>query len=334
MLAAAIGWYWLEQQKRDNAQSGSVNELRQIISQKLDRSEIQGQISPIASEVKSIERQIAELEEGQLQLSQASEKLYELYGRDKNDWQYAEVEYLLRIAQHKLILQNDFEGAATTLQAASDKLAFSGDPGLLPVRVKISEEIAELKTRKRPDLVGMTLLLSQLNKQLQSLNPGFVINRLETFEPTEVDSSNLSWTETIVQYLQSLFRFEKDNSSPTAIEATVVDVDEQLSDHLKLARWSVLERDGKQFKQLIDRSIQLFDEFYNLDDAANHDFRRQLVALGQSEIQPDLPDISQSLRFMQKVLSQRAIAPVDQSGPDTEPDIDLDNGLNGETSND
>ena len=43
---------------------------------------------------------------------EASEKLFELYGRDKNDWQLAEVEYLMRVAQHKLILQHDFEGAA------------------------------------------------------------------------------------------------------------------------------------------------------------------------------------------------------------------------------
>ena len=55
-----------------------------------------------------------ELGLGQQDLRASSEKLYELYGRDKNDWQLAEVEYLMRVAQHKLILQDDFEGAAIT----------------------------------------------------------------------------------------------------------------------------------------------------------------------------------------------------------------------------
>ena len=106
-----------------------------------------------------------------------------MFGRDKNDWQLAEVEYLMRVAQHKLILQNDFEGAAVTLQAASDLIGFTGDPGLLPVRVMISEEIADLKTRKRPDLVGMTLMLAQLGRQVRVLHPGFAVRIDEAATP-------------------------------------------------------------------------------------------------------------------------------------------------------
>ena len=79
--------------------------------------------------------------------------------------------------------------------------------------------------------------------------------------------------------------------------------------NLKLARWSVLERDANQYQLLIDRSLHLFGEFYDLDNAANHDFMTQLQELQKMVIKPEKPDITGSLRELQRILSQRAVAP-------------------------
>ena len=70
----------------------------------------------------------------------------------------------------------------------------------------------------------------------------------------------------------------------------------------------------------MDRSIALFREFYDLDNAANADFMNQLQNLQKMVINPDKPDITGSLRELQRVLSQRenapspAVAPVEESG--------------------
>ncbi len=128
---------------------------------------------PLKSVIGRSESRIDDLQQQQQALLESKTKLFDLYGRSKNEWQLSEVAYLLRIAQHKLAIENDFEGAALTLQAASNKIATTADPGLLPVRVLISEEIADLKTRTRPDLVGMTLFLSQLSQQTGTLKPGY-----------------------------------------------------------------------------------------------------------------------------------------------------------------
>ena len=101
----------------------------------------------------------------------------------------------------------------------------------------------------------------------------------------------------------------RETTDPTVIEANVIDVASALEDNLKLARWSVLERDGRQYQLLIERSIQLFREFYDLDNAANADFLRQLQTLQKMEINPDKPDITGSLREMQRILSQRENEP-------------------------
>ncbi len=332
-LAAAAGYYWwLQQQRQHQAQrelDATVGELRQQIETRASNSRVDASLAPLKSSLGGLERKIGELETGQQSLLESSEKLFELYGRDKNDWQLAEVEYLLRVAQHKLVLQDDFEGAALTLQAASDRIALMGDPGLLTVRVKISEEIADLKTRKRPDLVGMTLILAQLARQVRTLEPGFA-PRVEAAVPAqeseapaqETESSPASlqdWLERLERFVDSLITIRYDDGAkPTAIEADVSNVSETLEDNLKLARWAVLERDARQYATLIEQSLRLVREFYDMDNAANGDFRRQLEDLRQMQLNPEKPDITGSLYELRRIISQRENAPAGAAPAATE----------------
>jgi uroporphyrin-3 C-methyltransferase len=227
----------------------------------------------------------------------------------------SEVAYLLRIAQHKLALENDFEGAALTLQAASNKIATTADPGLLPVRVLISEEIADLKTRARPDLVGMTLLLSQLSQQIGALKPGYqagikIISSLTT--PTElapVEPPDATIEEKVTLFFSSLVKIKRSTDEPTNTEALIINIEGIMESNLKLTRWTVLERDDFQYRQLMLENIRLFKQYYDLDDAANNDFYDQLLQLQKSVIKPIKPAIDGSLQLLNNIISQRENAP-------------------------
>ncbi len=317
-LAAAGGYYyWLELQlKRDYEQT--LDQLESELARKADSASVDSAVNPLRDDLAtvrttldSIEQSQAGLADKQASLETASEKLYELYGRDKNDWQLAEVEYLLRIAQHKLILQDDFAGAAVTLQAASDLIARTGDPGLLPVRVRISEEIADLKTRVRPDLVGIALKLAELQRQVQVLTPGFPLRIDETASaPAETaPADDASWRERVSAFFNSLVEVRQEDVPPTPIEASVVNVGDAIADNLKLARWAVLERDNRQYRQLIADSVLLFREFYDLDNAANAEVLGDLERLAQTPLVAEKPDISGSLLELQRILAQREAEP-------------------------
>jgi uroporphyrin-3 C-methyltransferase len=315
-LAAGAGYYWWQQQQvaRDytaiNAElRQQLADLEQQLASKAGNAMITESLSPLKGDIGSLGKKIDELGLEQQELRASSEKLYELFGRDKNDWQLAEVEYLMRVAQHKLILQDDFEGAAITLQAASDKIGLTGDPGLLPVRVMISEEIAELKTRKRTDLVGMTLILAQLGRQARVLQPGFAVRIDETLsEPVAIEAAQ-DWFERFRVFIDSLVKVRNVVTEPSEIEANIVDVGETLQDNLKLARWAVLERDARQYQLLLEQSLRLFGEFYDLDNAANNEFMTQLQELQKMVLKPEKPDITGSLYELQRILSQRENAP-------------------------
>lgn len=313
-LIAAGAYYWRLQQQVAQQYQSTISELNRQIEARATSASIEASLAPLKSDIIGLGSKIGQFEQSQQDLQASSEKLYQLFGRDKNDWQLAEVEYLMRVAQHKLILQNDFEGAAITLQVASDQIALTGDPGLLPVRVSISEEIALLKTRARPDLVGTTLILSQLGRQLRVLKPGFAprtdaAGAQPQPAPAVDGAGKASWIEQLSRFVDSLVQVRYEATKPSEIEANIIDVSQVLEDNLKLARWAVLERDAQQYQQLIGQSLRLFGEFYNLDDAANHDFYTQLQSLQQQVIKPELPDINGSLQLLQLILSKRENAP-------------------------
>ncbi len=305
-LAAGAGYYWQLQQKTEAEKQAAFLALKQQVASKAESSQIQAGIKPLQSGMNEIVQRIEALQQHQTDLQASSEKLYELFGRDESGWQLAEVEYLMRIAQHKLILENDFEGSAITLQAASDRIASTGDLGLLPVRVKISDEIAELKTHKRADLVGMTLKLSQLAQQIRSLKPGFQPRINESPEAAATPDQEVSIEEQVKTFFSSLVSVTRETTMPpTQTEALIINVEQILEDNLKLTRWSVLERDAFQYSRLMKENVELFKQYYNLDNAANHDFYSQLQALQKAEIKPEKPDINGSLEMLKRIISKR-----------------------------
>ncbi len=315
-LMAAVFYYWQMQQKSEAEKQALLLELQTQIDKKADlgqvQAQVQAQFSSLKSHIGSSESRIDALQQQQQALQNSTKKLFDLYGRSKSDWQLSEVAYLLRTAQHKLALENDFEGAALTLQAASDKIATTADPGLLPVRVLISEEIADLKTRARPDLVGMTLLLSQLSQQIQVLKPGYqadikVTNTLTT--PTESTAADAAIGKKITSFFTSLITVKHNTAEPTTNKALIINIEEIMDSNLKLTRWTVLERDDFQYRQLMLENIRLFKQYYDLDDAANSDFYSQLLQLQKSVIKPTKPTIDGSLQLLNNIISQRQNAP-------------------------
>lgn len=305
-LIGAAGYYWQQQQKIEADKTAAFDNLKQQVATKAERDQLQTELRPLESGLTDLSKRLEQLQEHQQTIQESTETLYELFGRDENGWKLAEVEYLMRIAQYKLILENDFEGAAATLQAASDRIGDTGDLGLLPVRVQISEEIAELKTRRRPDLVGMTLKLSQLGQQIRSLKPGFKAQPVDSPEAEVIDEVAEDLPDRVRSFLSSLVSVKRGvDMPPTNTEALIINISEKLEDNLKLTRWSVLERDSFQYRRLMKENVELFEQFYNLDDAANHDFYSQLQALQQAEINPEKPDISGSQQMLRKIITKR-----------------------------
>jgi uroporphyrin-3 C-methyltransferase len=321
----AAGWFGWQQWQALQAERGDLRQrieaLDRELQQRARKSELEQALRPLQQSVGSSDERLGNMEQSLQALKESTEKLYELYGRDENGWKLAEVEYLMSVAQHKLVLENDFEGAARTLQAASERIADLADPGLLPVRVQINREIAALKTRARPDLVGLSLLAARLTRQIRSLKPGYQPVEPASAgagEPAEAaipDAGAQRWDRKALAFLRSLVRVKRNDHQAEPVEQTLaLDVAERIEDNLKLIRWAILDRDDFQYRKLVDETVTLFEKYYDREQAANADFHRSLLRLKQAELEPALPDISGSLRLLKEIEKRREQAPETGAG--------------------
>ena len=310
LIAAALYYGWEAFMQYRLLTETRLNEIQIQLDQRPTRTQVDSQLRPLQQSIGTSDGRIGQLEQAQQALLESTEKLYELYGRDENGWKLAEVEYLMSIAQHKLVLENDFAGAAKTLDAASGRIAELADPGLLPVRVRINEEIAALKTRNRPDLVGMTLTLARLGRQISTLQPGFQRKAEPTQaadQPAEATTEEQKpFDQQALEFIKSLVTIKTQKPEQKAVEqTTAIDIAAKLEDNLKLTRWTVLERDDFQYRRLMGENVDLFKQYYDLENAANADFYDSLQQLHKSPIKPELPDIGGSLQLLREIVKKR-----------------------------
>jgi uncharacterized protein HemX len=102
---------------------------------------------------------------------------------------------------------------------------------------------------------------------------------------------------------------KRSTAEPVNTAVLTVNIQEIMESNLKLTRWTVLERNDFQYRQLMAENIRLFKQYYDLDDAANNDFYAQLLQLQKSVIKPSKPAINGSLQLLNNIISQRQNAP-------------------------
>ena len=143
------------------------SQLQQLLSQQAGLgAHLDDAIGPLRSSVQEIshraqlERQQAEtrveqLAEEQQSLGHRVSVLAALLGRSEQGWGLSEVEYLLRIANHRLLLQRDVKTAKVALRSADARLRELADPHYLSVREQIAAELEALEAVPSVDAEGI-----------------------------------------------------------------------------------------------------------------------------------------------------------------------------------
>jgi uroporphyrin-3 C-methyltransferase len=92
----------------------------------------------------------------------ALESLYQELSGNRDEWQLAEIEQVLAIAQQQLQLSGNVRAALLALQLAESRLSRADRPQFLPVRRALARDIERLKALPAVDLAGMSRRLDAL----------------------------------------------------------------------------------------------------------------------------------------------------------------------------
>lgn len=295
----------------DKQLSGGEEPLRQ------DITGLKVEVDEHTEALKMIQREMSALESALRVLRTATEE-----GPQSGSWDIAEVAYLMRIASERLQLEQDVNTALVALQTASRILEKAENPAVTPVRSKLAEEIDALKAVPVPDISGMALSLAGLIEQVEELklkesapeeSAAVAEAGTETTEqvPQTPEEDSSTATAKVKEFLQVIWgdfkqmvtirqRSEEESSEPVLSPKEHYFLYQNLRLKLESARLSLLRKSEEGFRHSLQLAQQWLQTYFQGPKAEA--MKNSLARLAQIPISPDLPDISGSLKALDRVL--------------------------------
>ena len=324
------GYYFWQQLKQDlDAAQTERKALEHALStldenprmQKYKRT-FNKKIEQTTTDIDSINEQLTELNANQERIANSTQNTNDIVTRGQTGWMLKEVEHVLRMAQHRLLLDRDFQGAMLGLNAADDRLREINDVRLIPVRESIAKQTQTLKQFPHPDYVGIQLQLDNTIAQLRTglLKQASTAAQSEPIEEPPLET--LTQKEALVLDAKKLWQTAADFFQDTISRAKqtlnesvrvthgqqriAIFIEEQekkraydfLRQKLLGAKYAVSTRDNLSFHQQLNAALGWLennDEFINKDALI-----KEIKALDENDLLPDLPDISEPSAILAK----------------------------------
>tara|TARA_R110002124_G_scaffold90803_2_gene231388 strand:- start:31673 stop:32797 length:1125 start_codon:yes stop_codon:yes gene_type:complete len=320
ILTAVLAlWSW-QQWNNHQAVMQSLQALQQDTAQLEELYGDRG--SQQSRRLQSLEEKLASQREliatQQRQIDHNARELLEAGNRTRTDWLLAEAEYLLRIANQRLMIEKDIRGALSALEAADEVLNASDDIGVYPVRQQLAREILALNGLAGVDRTGLYLKLeaaidsiSQLTDQaLISENaPGFLAG---SGSPAEVETGGetgplrQAWNKAKATLMQVVVVRRLDEPVKPLLspdQSAYARLNLQLM--LEEAEMAVLRGNQSLYERALTKARTTIDDWYDASNPRITALTGTLAELAQKNVDPELPDISQSLDLLKDRLAGR-----------------------------
>ena len=224
-------------------------------------------------------------------------------GVSARDWIYAEVEYLVRMANQRVLMEGDAVSALHLLQSADDIIREAEGLTAHELRRALAQDIAALKAINPPDTQGIYLELSALINQVNSLK-----RIVPAYEPpmtdTRVASAEAGWWGRLLTLaadagsrLGRLVDFRRGGIEvqPMLPPKEEYYLRQNLVLKLQMAQLALLKGDDRVYRSsLAEASTWVADAFVP-EDAASVAMQEGLSRLSEISVEVVLPDISHSL---------------------------------------
>ena len=221
------------------------------------------------------------------------------------DWQLAEVEYLLRLANHRLRLERDADGATELLSSADEILADIDDFAFHDVRALLAEEMAALLAYEGADVQGVVLKIGAIGGLLDQLPlrlPEYAaVDRAQTVPAADPAPSAFA---ALLERLEGLVRFRRHDAGtrrPLLSPEEVVYLEQHLRLALERAQLAALRADQAIFAASLTAARDWLEEFVDPSRDAVATVRRELDVLLAVDLATTPPDISGSLAKLREL---------------------------------
>ena len=326
MIAAlsGIGYTFLAQLR--DKQEGLGGEVKGAVSQQI--SDYQAQLAAIQSQLATVQTDVSKKEShfnntvndfSQLhnekldtvrkELLEEIQKLQRQLGKTRGDWLLADAEYLLSVANQRLLLMGDVNTTHEALEAADQRLRESGDAAAYKVREQLAKDISAISALNSADIVGIYATLQTLESQTHSL----VL--LLPYAGKEVESPvaeiappkpKKDSADGLLGQLESMvtIRHVQQHVNEILTPEQAQFIREQLGIKLEMVKIALVQQNDVLYQaSLNDAQKWLTQNFVKEKEMER--FSAALTKLTDVKIRSEFPDISLSLKMLRDITKLR-----------------------------
>lgn len=294
---------WMDTRNRiDATQEEVARRLRDIETDAREARSVARQaqegLRDAQAKVGQLDLRLTESQSQQLAL----EALYQDLSRNRDEWQLAEIEQVLAIAQQQLQLAGNVRAALLALELAEARLARADRPHFAPIRRALARDIERLKSLPSLDMAAVSARIDGLVAAVDSLplafeEPG---ERLAAApkEPAAEERGFFSrlgaevWRE--LRQLVVVRRIDTPQA-PLLPPTQAYFLRENLRLRLLNARLSLLARDEGGYRADLRAAQGWIQRYFEADSKPAVDALAQIKQLLGTSISFEMPTISESL---------------------------------------
>ena len=313
--------YWLQ------LQAGSVMEQRQqAAATKLNSSmassqqQLKQQLGALNQKLTTLQgnatKEQGNIAELQNRLTRSIQQVTAEQKNTREDWLLAEVEYLLRLANQRVLMEQTPKGALQLLRSADKILSETDDVTLYEIRKAVAADIAALEAVPELDTEGVFLRLGALNAQVDQLQVVPLTEQHKLPElVSEVTSDEFASTfgadmkqawATVVEKLDQLVVIQDRSEPVEPLLSPQQSYYLQQNLHLMLeqAQLSLLQHKPKSYLNSLTKAQQWVSTYFEQNHSNTQALLKALKDLEQVQVAPQMPDISGSLATLKSHLKQ------------------------------
>ena len=252
-------------------------------------------------------------------------------GTSSEDWLLAEAEYLLRLGNQRVMMEQDVAGALALFQSADNIIRDAEGIVAFELRQALAEDIASLQSVQHIDVDGYFVQLGAMIKQVDKLQQKqleFHVADLPEVE-TEVAPTLMSRFLALVERggarLASLVDYRRDGEliSPILPPQEEYYLRQNLMMQFQLAQLGLLQGKQAVFDASLEDAMAWLGRSFDQEDKVTISLKANVAALQGVSVTRQTPDVSNSLREIKKLMARfhqqpdRGESATDATGPGT-----------------
>ena len=223
-----------------------------------------------------------------------SEQLAKAQVDTRSSYVLAEAEYLLKLADQRLLIERNPETAVTLMRTAQALLGQLQDGRLLSVRGRLAQDLQSLSSIQSVDILGIQAELLALDPVLDDLQ--LPLRRLAPEEETAAMVDVKQWLGELSEFIR--IREVNEPITPLVSASDAGRAREVLRLSLEQIKLALIREDQALFDAGLAQAKRLSMHFFDITEGAGLQLITVLGSLEGIQITREIPDAAQGLRAL------------------------------------